>query len=54
MTVWPYVYFWNRMGRKGQLCRVVVRARTMNSCLVEFEDGHRAITSRNALRRTKV
>lgn len=46
-----YIYFWNRMGRKGQLCRVLVRGK-MNSCAVEFlADGFQAITSRNALRR---
>lgn len=44
-----YVYRWDRMGRKGQLCRVLVRGKR-NSCLVEFEDGYRAITSRNALK----
>lgn len=27
-------------------CRVIVRGR-MNSCLVEFEDGYRVVTSRN-------
>jgi hypothetical protein len=47
-----YVYRWNRMQRKGQLCRVLARG-AMNSCLVEFLDGHRAVTSRNALRRAK-
>ena len=50
--LFPYVYFWNRMGRKGQLCRVLTRGK-MNSCAVEFADGFRAITSRNALRRPK-
>lgn len=45
-----YVYRWNRMGRKGQTCTVLARG-TMNSCLVEFEDGYLAVTSRNALRR---
>jgi hypothetical protein len=48
---WPYIYAWNRMGRKGHRCRVLIRTRAMNSCLVEFEDGHLAVTSRNALRR---
>lgn len=48
-----HVYYWNRMGRKGQLCRVIVRGK-MNSCLVEFEDGYLAITSRNAVRKVKV
>lgn len=46
----PYVYRWDRMGRKGQRCRVLVRG-TRNSRLVEFEDGHRAVTSGNALRK---
>jgi hypothetical protein len=46
----PYRYAWNRMGRKGQRCRVICRG-SMNSCLLEFEDGHKAVTSRNALRR---
>jgi hypothetical protein len=43
-----YIYRWNRMGRKGQACNVLARGK-MNSCLVEFEDGFKAITSRNAL-----
>lgn len=47
-----HVYRWNRMGRKGQLCRMLVRGK-MNSCLIEFEDGYLAITSRNALRKVK-
>jgi len=47
-----YVYFWNRMGRKGQYCRVIARGK-MNSCWVRFEDGFEAITSRNALRTIK-
>ncbi|MGC1780884.1 MAG: hypothetical protein WA708_00020 [Acidobacteriaceae bacterium] len=47
---YPYVYRWNRMGRKGQFCRVIARG-AMNSCQVEFEDGFQAITSRNALRK---
>ena len=49
---YPYVYFWNRMGRKGQRCRLLVRGK-FNSCLLEFEDGYRAITSRNALRKER-
>lgn len=47
-----YVYFWNRMGRKGHFCRVVCRGK-MNSCMVEFEDGLWAVTSRNAIRKRK-
>lgn len=48
-----YIYRWNRPGlpgRKGTLCRVLVRG-SMNSALVEFLDGFRAVTSRNALKR---
>ncbi len=50
MTDFPYRYAWNRMGRKGQPCRVIARG-AMNSCWLEFEDGFQAVTSRNALRR---
>ena len=45
-----YVYRWDRMGRKGEVCRVLVRS-AKNSCLVEFADGFRAVTSRSALRK---
>ena len=48
-----YYYAWNRMGRKGQRCAVLVRAKAMNSCLVQFEDGYQAVTSRNAIRKMK-
>jgi hypothetical protein len=46
----PYIYFWNRCGRKGQPCKVTARGK-MNSCRVEFADGFVMITSRNAIRR---
>lgn len=52
-TEFPYYYAWNRMGRKGQRCAVLVRAKAMNSCLVRFEDGFEAITSRNTIRKIK-
>ena len=48
MTETLYIYRWNRMGRKGQICRVLIRG-PMNSCLVQFTDGYRAITSRNGV-----
>jgi len=51
--MFPYIYRWNRMGRKGQPCAVLVRSK-MNSCLVKFEDGFTAVTSHNALRRRKI
>lgn len=45
-----YIYRWNRMGRKGQRCSVLARG-SMNSCAIRFEDGYKAVTSRNALRK---
>jgi hypothetical protein len=38
----------DRQDRKGQLGRVLARG-TMNSCLVEFPDGYRMVTCRNAI-----
>jgi hypothetical protein len=57
MTTFPYIYRWGvkfprTLDRKGQRCRVLVRGR-MNSCAVEFQDGFRAVVSRNALRKAK-
>jgi hypothetical protein len=43
-----YVFRWDRHGRKGQRCVMLVRG-TMNSCLVRFADGYTMVTSRNAL-----
>lgn len=48
----PYIYRWNRQGRKGQPCEVTARG-TMNSCSVRFSDGYTMVTSRNALRKNK-
>ncbi len=50
LAVTLYVYRWDRQGRKGQLCRVLVRGKR-NSCLVEFVDGYKMVTSRNAIRK---
>jgi polyphosphate kinase 2 (PPK2 family) len=51
-----YPYFWRvhtRLPERfGQACRVLVRSK-MNSCLVEFIDGFRVITSRNYIRKRK-
>lgn len=47
-----YVYRWDRLGRKGQTCRVTARGK-MNSCRVEFGDGFVMVTSRNAIRKHK-
>ena len=51
-----YLYCWrNNEKRKtlyGRRCRVIHRGRP-NSALVEFENGHREVISRNALRRVR-
>lgn len=39
--------------RFGQRLRVLIRAGKMNSCLVEFEDGAKFVTSRNFMRKAK-
>ena len=36
--------------RKGQSCRVLARGK-LNTCLVEFADGTRVVTSRWAVRK---
>jgi hypothetical protein len=45
-----YTYRWNRCGRIGRRCIVTARGK-MNSCRLEFEDGFKMITSRNAIAR---
>ncbi len=49
---WTHVWRWKvrRPDRKGQRCRVLARG-ALNSCLVEFEDGEKVITSRYAVRK---
>jgi hypothetical protein len=60
----PYVWHWHQKpgwdrsspprlfdrDRKDEPCRVVARG-TMNSALIEFEDGWRTVTSRGGLRK---
>jgi len=50
-----HIWWWRTRlpERKGQRCRILVRAKRMNSVLVEFEDGFRVVTSRYAVRRTR-
>lgn len=54
MTAYPYTYAWGnnpvRATYKGKRCRVVCRGK-MNSCLLEFADGRKLVTSRNAIRK---
>src|SRR5690554_5206484 len=49
-------YFWRVRTRLplryGHPCRVLVRG-SLNSCLVEFTDGYKVVTSRNYLRKRK-
>jgi hypothetical protein len=49
-----YIYVWgndpHRARLKGRKCKVLAWV-ALNNCLVEFEDGHREVVSRNALRR---
>ena len=49
-----YRWFWKARlpERRGQLFRVLIRGK-LNSCLIEFEDGWRVVTSRNALRKER-
>ncbi|MFB2562461.1 hypothetical protein [Rhizobium sp. IMFF44] len=51
-AVLPYIFRWNRQGRKGEHCEVIARG-TMNSCCVRFADGYTMVTSRNALAKVK-
>ena len=56
MPVFDYIWFWKTKlpERKGTKCRVIVRAKAMNSIAVEFEaDGYRVVTSRYAIRKIK-
>lgn len=48
------VWHWrvNLPERKGQRCRILARG-TMNSALIEFEDGVRHVCSRFAVRKVK-
>ncbi|CCF19077.1 protein of unknown function [Pseudorhizobium banfieldiae] len=47
----PYIFRWNRQGRKGQPCEVLIRTNVMNTRLVRFADGYTMVTSGNALKK---
>lgn len=49
-----HVWFWRSRlpRRKGDRCRVLARG-SMNSVLVEFEDGTKTVTSRYAVRKVR-
>ena len=50
------IYYWRVKTRLPERykepCRVLIRGR-LNSCLVEFADGYRVVTSRNYVRKLK-
>ena len=48
--VTPLIFEWDRQGRKGQVCRMLIRGK-LNSCLLEFVDGFKMVVSRNSVRR---
>lgn len=54
VTTYPYRFAWKNNEVRATLynrrCRVLCRG-TMNSALIEFENGERRVVSRNALRR---
>ncbi len=52
MSDFPYIFRWNRQDRKGQRCRMLARG-TLNSILLEFEDGYRMVTSGNSIARAR-
>jgi hypothetical protein len=54
--VFPYVWrVHTRLPERfGTPCRILLRARRMNTILVEFEDGYKVLTSGNYLRKRKI
>jgi hypothetical protein len=51
-SLYPYIFRWDRKGRKGQRCRMVNRG-GFNSVHVQFEDGYEMVTSGNSLVRAR-
>jgi hypothetical protein len=48
-TPFPYVLVWDRLGRKGQPCRII--RQTTRTAQIEFQDGHKTVLNRQAIRR---
>jgi hypothetical protein len=48
------IWYWKTRlpERNGQRCKIIARG-TMNSALVEFDDGFKVITSRYAVRKVQ-
>jgi len=59
---YPYYYAWKNNPQMGlfpcpkritlykRACRILVRSRRMNSCLIEFENGQKELVSKNAVK----
>ena len=49
-----YRWFWKTKlpERRSEMFRVICRG-ALNSCMIEFPDGWRVVTSRNALRKVQ-
>jgi len=45
----PYVLYWDKLGRKGQRCTIIVA--NTRTCRVRFEDGFEAVLNRQSIRR---
>lgn len=52
---YPFVYAWKNNPRRAEFtdkpCRIIERGSSMNSVLIEFEDGQRIVTSAWAVKR---
>ena len=48
-TPFPYVLFWDRLGRKGQRCKII--RQSTKTAQIKFEDGTLTVINRQALRR---
>jgi hypothetical protein len=47
-TPFPYVLQWDKLGRKGQRCKVLRQTKT--KIQIQFEDGYTAVLNRQAIR----
>jgi hypothetical protein len=46
-----YLYGWNRMCRRGEICTLLAIAPKWDSVLIQFQrDGYQAVTSAKALK----
>lgn len=52
MAEMTHTYRWDRCGRKGQECRLLVSG-GRNTVYIEFADGFRMLTGRYGLRRLR-